>query len=96
MANNSSKSEGFSLIFLMSCMFYSDLGFFPSINFTANIEISYSNNIGIPSPIWEIGSGGVKIAATAKTPTITYFLFFLNPSELTKPTLANNVKRTGS
>ena len=43
-----------------------------------------------------MGSGGVSIAATAKTPTITYFLFFLSPSELTNPTLANNVSNTGN
>ena len=52
--------------------------------------------MGTPRPICDIGSGGVSIAATAKTPTITYFLFFLSPSYLTKQTLANNVSYTGN
>ena len=62
----------------------------------SDIDISYNKSNGIAKPICVTGSGGVKIAATAKIITTTYFLLFFKYSESINPTLANKLKITGS
>ena len=60
------------------------------------IETSYKAIIGNASKIWDITSGGVKIAAITKAVKIAYFLLLAKSSGVIIPVLTSNNRITGN
>ena len=60
------------------------------------MEISYKAIIGKASKIWEITSGGVKIAAITNAVKMAYFLLLAKSSGVMIPVFTSRSKITGN